>query len=462
MRHGQGETRAMIIENTAREFESERRSRWFNAIEAFFVYTFILVVLWPICYYLGILPGVEESVVEQWALPPLLLGGIYLLFIAPRVHGDSAASWGLGNPVKLFRSFREGSDFERKRLPWIVLALFLVLNGVVYWRWPDVTDLFGVDKLVLGGLPITEFHHHFPSVLVVFLAGSLLAGAYVTCALRYDNFVPAFLMAMKISVPLAAVIWIGALATAFIQGTNPFEGMRADKYVLDMLGYTFWGFLQQLLFTAYLGNRFRKAFPPSLSESNTLPPEKRIPFAITIGAVGGMAVSLLAVWGLSVAYPDEPEPGLSALFWFFVFTAPLCGWYGYVLALDRKRLIVASLASSCFAFIHIDSYGLVGATWLLGTVLIYLSMEDRYRNLVALGMMHGILGSTFGALFSKGRSGTLEVDYSVGPWGVDDPTLAVLWFPMACIAAYVALMIWSYFHLRHQPNVLPGHEARLS
>jgi hypothetical protein len=442
----------MIIENTAGELESEKRSRSFNSIEAFAIYTFILIVLWPISYYFGVLGGLDEDMVNRWTMPLLVLGGLYLLFVSPRVHGDSASSWGVGNPAHLWRMIRTGNDFQRKVLPWIIVTLFIVLNGVVYWRWPDVVKLFGFRNAELGGVPLNEFHHSFPGVLLVFLVGSILAGLYTTCAIRYDNFGPAFKMAVKIALPLALITWAGALVSGWLQGTNPFAEIEPGQYVLDMLGYTVWGFIQQLLFTAYLGNRFRKAFPRSTSPTNTLEPERRFGFAALVAVFGGLAFSLLAVWGMQVAHPGQDVP-LSTLFWLFMFIAPLCGWYGYVLAVDRKRLLVATLASSCFAFIHIDSYGLVGATWLLGTILIYLSMEDRYRNLIAMGFIHGILGSTFGQLFSKGNSGTMEVDYSVGPWGVDDPTLAVLWFPLGCIIVYAALMVWSFYYLRNVPNV---------
>jgi len=447
----------MIIQNTAGELENEKRSRRFNAIEAFAIYTFILVVLWPLAYYFGVLKGLDENAVNGWMVPPLVLGGLYLLFVSPFLHGDSADSWGLGNPKRLWRMIRGGNNFQRKVLPWILGVVFIILNAVVFWRWPDVVKLFGLKSVVIGDLPLTEFHQHFPSMIVVFIFGGLLATLYLTCAVRYDNFVPAFTMAIKVSLPLAGLVWIGALVNGYLQGTNPFAEVEAVDYILGILGYMFWGFLQQLLFTAYLGNRFRKAFPESQSPTNTLEPERRLGFAALWGGLGGFAVSLLAVWGMGVAFPDKPVP-MSTLFWLIVFIAPLCGWYAYVLAVDRKRLIIATLASSCFAFIHIDSYGLVGATWLLGTILIYLSMEDRYRNLVAMGAVHGVLGSTFGELFSKGNSGSMEVDYSVGPFGVDDPTLGVLWFPMICIVAYLALMVWSYFHLRNQPNI-PVHHA---
>jgi hypothetical protein len=111
---------------------------------------------------------------------------------------------------------------------------------------------------------------------------------------------------------------------------------------------------------------------------------------------------------------------------------------------------VATLSGSCFGLIHINSYGLVAVTFLLGIALTYVFMEDKNRNLVALGFIHGLLGSSFGTFFSKGKSGALEVDYSVGPWNVDNPTWGVLVFPVLCILFYAALILW--YSLRHKES----------
>jgi hypothetical protein len=70
-------------------------------------------------------------------------------------------------------------------------------------------------------------------------------------------------------------------------------------------------------------------------------------------------------------------------------------------------------------------------------------MEDRYRNLSALGFIHGFLGSTFGKLFKGQSAGILRVDYRVGPWSVDDPSASVLIIPMICLIAYAALLVWA-------------------
>jgi membrane protease YdiL (CAAX protease family) len=82
---------------------------------------------------------------------------------------------------------------------------------------------------------------------------------------------------------------------------------------------------------------------------------------------------------------------------------------------DKKRMLVATLSGSFFGLIHMDSYGLVLATFGLGTILAWVFMEDRYRNLSALGFIHGFLGSTFGKLFKGEAAGVLRIDFRVGP-----------------------------------------------
>ena len=108
--------------------------------------------------------------------------------------------------------------------------------------------------------------------------------------------------------------------------------------------------------------------------------------------------------------------------------------------------MVATLTGACFGIIHIDSYGLVFLTWGLGTVLAYVFMEDSKRNVIALGLIHGLLGSTLGSLFSHRESGALEIDYRVGPWNVDEPHWTALLVPCLCIAA----LAWLMRELRHK------------
>ena len=106
-------------------------------------------------------------------------------------------------------------------------------------------------------------------------------------------------------------------------------------------------------------------------------------------------------------------------------------------------MLVATLSGSFFGLIHIDSYGLVLVTFGLGTILAWVFMEDRYRNLSALGFIHGFLGSTFGKLFKGSAAGVLRVDYRVGPWSVDEPTGSVLIIPLLCLVIYAGLLVWA-------------------
>ena len=79
---------------------------------------------------------------------------------------------------------------------------------------------------------------------------------------------------------------------------------------------------------------------------------------------------------------------------------------------------MALLTGSFFGLIHINSWLLVAATWVLGSFLSWCFMQDRYRNLFALGAVHGVLGTCLGWLFHKGKG--LHISLRVGPWWMRD------------------------------------------
>jgi len=141
------------------------------------------------------------------------------------------------------------------------------------------------------------------------------------------------------------------LAAFAVMGKAAFADFHPRHFALNLFGYMFWGTLQQLLFSSYFGTRFRKGFAPA-------------------------------------AHPARQ-------------------W--------QKRLWVAVLNGSFFGMIHINSWGLVALCWLLGTILSWVFMEDRNRNLVALGLVHGFLGSSTGWLFAAKKAGGFRIVMGVGP-----------------------------------------------
>lgn len=546
-----------MIQTTAGDWERESKSRRYNLYEAFLIYLLILIMLWPIGYLLGVLPG--HDVVQVVATVPLVLGALYLLFVSPFVHKDSLESWGLGNPRTVWRMLRQGPLGRRAAFACLLAALFLGLNFMNYWRWPDVARFMQLHKTPLryyaesyrpvraelpiaeSGISIPVSPGHFsingvafevrpdrdtleemiagindgaagvvagierdtgrvrlrqtdgalligdpgdtsnlldalhlsgaplqtgqggalfaasgqmpgalgmaarlPRLFVVFVFGAALSLLILLYGIRYDNFLPAIKTGLTIALAFFAIICLGA----YIQrGPDAFAHIRPAQFAIDILGYVFWGFTQQLLFSSYFGTRLRKAFPPSTNPENARPPGERWPMALRFG--GGAAVLLAPALYLLLraVYPEESIP-LTSMVWFACFVFPAGALYGYFFAVDRRRLLIATLGGSFFGLIHIDSYGLVIGTWLLGIVLVYVFMENRNRNLVALGVIHGLNGSTLNQLFSKGQSGALEIDYTVGPWNVNNPTLAVVIIPLLCIAAYAVLLIWSERYTR--------------
>ena len=72
--------------------------------------------------------------------------------------------------------------------------------------------------------------------------------------------------------------------------------------------------------------------------------------------------------------------------------------------------------------------------------------RDFRRDLIALGFIHGFLGSSLGWLFSHNKAGALEVEMSVGPWHMKAFDLTTMVVVMPVIAALVIGTI--YVHSR--------------
>ena len=427
-----GRWRTDVLANTAGDQEYERKSRAYNLVEGLSIMIFVLVVLWLVQYSAGIMLKIKAAEAVSGAL--LGIGACYLLFVSPFRHGDTLSSWGLGNPWALWRELRDGSPAKRFTVGAVMLALFVALNALCYSRWAEVEHFFNFDKVeMLHGL-----NKGFPGILFIFGFGSLLSAVLVLFGIRYDNFISAFATAMKIALPLLALIMIGAVAQ---RGAQAFDGFTFRAFAVGAFGYVFWGFVQQLLFSSFFGTRLRKAFGPSASPTNAYPPGKRLPTTLAFAAGFMFILAPLVYLALLIHFGADQIP-LKLLFYFAVFFAPFGAVYGHFFAKDRKRLLVATLSGSCFGLIHINSYGLVGVTFLLGIFLTYVFMKDVNRNLVALGFIHGLLGSSFSIFFSHGKAGPLTVDYGVGPSHVHNPTWGVIVVPVVCMLAYLCLMVW--------------------
>jgi len=436
------------IQTTAGDLEQEAKSRRYNFLEAVGMMTFILVLLWPVAYLFGVYGGIRA--VNTGVNLMMVAGACYLLFVSPFVHRDTAESWGMGNPRALWRMLRDASPGRRAGLAAILVALFVALNCANYSQWHEVAEFFKFDRVVaFFGMPradIRAYNTHFPGRIVVIAFGSMLSALIVSCCIRYDNFLSAFKTAMCFALPLLALIFLGAYLQ---RGTAAFARFSFRMWAIGVLGYICWGFVQQLLFSSYFGTRFRKAFAPSADPANRVPAGRRVPYVLRFAAGAGAGAVVLSYAGIRYAHgPGHVDPAI--LLGIGIVAAFAGAFYGWTYCLDKKRLLVATVCASCFGLIHIASYGLVAVTWLLGIFLVYVFMEDKNRNLIALGFIHGLLGSTFGQLFSKGAAGALEVDYRVGPWNIREPSFVSLVFPMLCIAAYVAFMVWGARNIREE------------
>jgi hypothetical protein len=414
--------------NTAGECEREVRSRRANALDGLGVACGVLLVVWPFCFGWGVLghtPWVSSACL--WALR---LAFFWAVLGSPLWHRDAAGSLGLGGPSQIYRLLHERRGFAR----WRVALLFLAVFGGIVWfglaDWPDAARFFRLPRQ-LRMWPASPAHWAAVSIFTVTCA-ALLA----TYTIRYDNFGSAFGLALKIS---AAFLTYATLAAWLQRGDKAFAKFELQSHSLDAAAHMFWGLIQQLIFTGYFATRLRKAFGPSARPENVIPAGKRL----LVAGLGGLAAAAtigLGVWiALRTIY--GPLVPLALLAGCLAFAFPVGAVWTHFFCRDKKRVLVATLSGSFFGLIHVDSYGLVLLTAILGTSFAYAAMEDRFRNLAAFAFVHGLLGATVAKLF--GNKGILGISYSVGPWAVKDPSAAVLVIPILCLAIYVAVTVWA-------------------
>lgn len=426
--------------NTAGEPEREARSRRANALDALGVACGVLLVVWPFGFGWGVLG--HASWVDEVTKGALYLAFAWAVLGSPLWHRDTAESLGLGSPRRLYHLIRDRSGAARWRVALIFLGVFGGLMFFTLADWPDAAKFFRLPRS----------YRVWPDssakwALISFL-GVCVATLVTTCAIRYDNLGSAFGLALKVSASFLAV----AVFVAWLnRGEKAFAKFELGSHSLDAAAHMFWGMIQQFIFTAYFATRLRKAFAPSASTANTIPAGKRLP-VVCLGGVAAAVTLGPAVW-LTLRVINGPVVSLTVLMGCILFSFPAGAVWTHFFCRDKKRMLVATLTGSFFGLIHIDSYGLVLVTAILGTTFAYAAMEDRFRNLAAFAFVHGLLGATFAKLFA-GKA-ILRISISVGPWSVTNPSAAVLLLPIFCFAGYAAVAVWA-------ARTLPDTEAGAS
>ncbi len=423
------------ILNTAGEPEREAHPRRVNALNAFGVMCGVLFVLWPFCFGWGVLG--QAPWVSAVGKGAMLLGFVWAVVLTPLWHRDTLESLGLGSPRRLLALIRDRSGAAR----WRILAVFFTVIGGIVWfslaDWPDAAKFFRLPK------PYRMAPDSFGEFAAIAILSLCAATILATFVIRYDNLGSAFGLALKISVAFLAY---ATLAAWLARGPKAFAKFELLDHTLDAATHMFWGLIQQLTFTAFFATRLRKAFAPSASPSNTTPAKRRLLVAV-LGGVVAAATLGPAVW-LAMRTVHGPLVAPSLLTGCVAFAFPAGVVWTHFFCRDKKRMIVATLTGSCFGLIHIDSYGLVLLTTILGTSFAYAAMEDRFRNLAAFAFVHGLLGATVTKLFAG--KGIWKISLSVGPWAVKEPTAAVLLVPLICLAAYGALAMWTARKLQNE------------
>ena len=350
------ETREIpLLANPAGELEQETKGRLWNLLEPVIMMSLLQIVMWGIWYpyvlydeNLGI--KMEFLGLRLDTLSYILMGIMALfLFASPFIHKDTMRGWGL-NPKFMIEAIK-GKDKKQRAFAILITAIFVAIGMVAFFfLWDEIAGaLFSMN-----GVEASEFlaePYGIPAVLGMGGAAGFLLSFFVV---RYDN----FLNALKVALIIIGVLGGGMIIFGFLIGAPmDFESIDWGNFAINFLGYIFWGALQQFLFASYFGTRFRKAFSPSHEFSDPRNPTGK----------------------------EERK-------------------------LYLKRIWVSVISGSYFGLIHVPSWNLVLFTWVLGIFLSWLYMKDKNRNLLALGIIHGFLGSLGGAIFSSDI-----LNLSVGP-----------------------------------------------
>ncbi len=424
-----------VVDSDGRK-EREIRSRRTNALEVLGIVCAVLFVVWPFCFGWGVLGH------ASWVAPVgkglLTAAFLWAVLGSPWWHRDSAESLGLGSPGRLLRLLREGRGVER----WRVAFVFAAVAGGLLWiglaDWPDAAKILRLPKPLR--IPPDSAGAWAAVILVSASAAALLS----TCVIRYDNFGSAFGLALKVS---AGFLAYAILAAWLVRGDKAFAKFALHSHALDIAAHTFWGLIQQLVFTGYIATRMRKAFAPAASRPVPRSAGKQLVVA-ALGGLGAAAALGPAAWLALREMRDAPDSSL-LLAGCAAFAFPLGAVWTHFLIRDPRRMAVAMLSGAFFGLIHIDSYGLVFVTGILGTTFAYAAMEDRFRNLAAFAFVHGLVGATFAKLF--GGKGFLKITISVGPWSVRNPTAADLIVPILALLGYALVALWVARKMKAQP-----------
>ncbi len=250
------------IETSCGETERERYSRHENAIEALAVYALVQAALWS---------GIAGSTQPGTTLWPRALGlavaaavAVYVIAVAPRVHGDGWRGLGLAQPFEFTAFWAQATPASRVGTVALVLAVPLLIVAVgwdallirlgIRLTWPDVYARW-------TAAPWREIGSLGTAVAIAPLLALLL--------IRWMNLGRAArALARPIGLLLGGIVAV-AFVVAAVSGDwtriREFSWMdrRGAAFLPGLAAYLPWSLLQQWLVLSYLNTRIRKAVPHS-------------------------------------------------------------------------------------------------------------------------------------------------------------------------------------------------------
>jgi len=250
------------IETSCGETERDRFSRRENAIEALAVYALVQAALWS-----GIAGSTQPGTIA-W---PRAIGlavaaavAVYIIAVAPRIHGDGWRGLGLAQPFEFTAFWAQATPASRVGAVALALAVPLLIVAVgwdallvrlgIRLTWPDVyARLIAAPWRQIGSLGTAM-------AIAPLLALLLIRWMNLGRAARA--------LARPIGVLLAGII-AAALIGAAVSGDwtrireFAWMGRQNAAFLPRLAAYVPWALLQQWLVLSYFNTRIRKAVPRS-------------------------------------------------------------------------------------------------------------------------------------------------------------------------------------------------------
>ena len=242
--------------NAAGEAERDRRSARANRLEAFAVFGGLEFAIWGCVGFGGGSLGWTAAVWLGNAAVAACV--IFMVGVAPRLHGDTAAAWGLPGFASPNRPWRAVRQHRREALAIAAAVALALVQG-----WPNLLARLGLRRHFQSGF---EWLTDTPVGLAVGMGATFACVVpAILRVVRWDNFRASVrvwgALALVFALAVAGLAALYRESSLAADVASPLAWLRPHPDRTSVIFYLLWGFVQQALFIGYFNTRLRRGIP---------------------------------------------------------------------------------------------------------------------------------------------------------------------------------------------------------